>query len=90
MAGLSLPGVQPRFAQQAGQYMGQAAGTYGMLTKKTETEKADPTLGGAISAGAGGAAAGATIATATAKGASAGPWGAAIGAIAGIAAYMLS
>ena len=76
--------------------MAQAAGTYGSMSKntKTETKEAAKTVGGGIMAGGGGAAAGASIVSAVGGGATtgsaAGWWGAAIGAVVGGLAYLLS
>lgn len=77
------------------QGMAQAASSYGQMDKggKTETEIAK-TAGGAIMAGAGGAAAGASAGSAMASGASSGSvggyWGAGIGAAVGLLGYLLS
>lgn len=63
MAGLTLPGVKPRNAQLAGQYMNQATNSYSQLTKKTglEIDPPDKTAGGAMGAMTGGALAGAAV-----------------------------
>jgi len=88
MAGLPLPGVQPRYANMANQYMSGATGAYTQLTKDTAPEDPGPTVGGALTAGVGGAAGGAAIGAT--MGSAGGPYGAAIGAVVGMAAYLLS
>jgi hypothetical protein len=68
-----------------------AASTYSKVSQKTKSETdIEKTAGGAISSGAGMAAAGATIGAATVKGSAGGPYGAAIGFVVGVGAYLLS
>lgn len=80
--------------ETAMQGMSQAAGTYGNMSKRSETtkEEAAKTVGGGIAAGAGGAAAGASIGASMSSGAASGSaggyWGAAIGAVVGGLAYL--
>ncbi len=75
------------------QMYGQAAGTYGSMSKRTETkhEEAAKTVGGGIAAGAGGAAGGAMAAGAMGAkmGSAGGDWGVGIGAVVGLLAYYL-
>jgi hypothetical protein len=88
MAGLPLPGVQPRYANMANQYMSGATGAYTQLTKDTAPEEPGPTAGGALSAGIGGAAAGASVGSLFPGYGTA--IGAGIGFVGGMAAYLLS
>ena len=83
MSGLNLPGVQSNFAGKANTHMQGAVNAYrGQQPKQTTTiEPPDPTIGGAIGAGAGGAAAGFALG---------GPMGAGIGAAAMGISYLLS
>ncbi len=75
--------------ETAMQGMSQAAGSYGQMSKKTETkhEEAAKTVGGGVQAAAGGAIGGAMVGAEI--GSVGGPWGAAIGAVVGGLAYML-
>ena len=72
------------------QGMAQAAGTYGSMSRNTETktEAAAKTIGGGAQSAAGGAVAGAIIGAEV--GWIGGPWGAAAGAVIGGLAYMFS
>jgi hypothetical protein len=91
-------GIQPRmggssFLDKAMNSSNSAINAYGQLTKDTGTEDDNAlTVGGGISAAAGGAATGSAIGSAiggAAEGSAGGWYGAAIGAVAGLAAYMM-
>jgi hypothetical protein len=87
MAGLPLPGVQPRYANLANQYMSGATGAYTQLTKDTAPEDPGPTTGGAVTAAASGAAAGASVGSLFPGYGTA--IGAGVGAVFGMASYLL-
>jgi hypothetical protein len=85
--GLGLGTMTPDYLGKAKGLMGDAATTYSKQQKKNEIKKPGPTAGGAILSGASMAAAGFGMLEGTALG---GPAGAGIGAVVGLAGYLLS
>lgn len=97
MAGLRVPPMQSSFMTRGLQMGQQSLGAYTSQrpNQKTEYTPPDPTVGGALAAGAttamAGASLGASIGAGTSAGATVGGgYGAAIGAVVGIIGYLLS